>query len=386
LFTEALCPDEATIRDIALAALCHDLGHGPLSHAWEREIVGQRFDRAAWAKLLGLDFSEEVLQRLKWHEMVSHSLLRWKEGQLHRLLEQHEGGLSSRLSNLLLGAYYIPYLPRLLSSDVDVDRADFIRRDTHQTGVAYGRYDLEWLLSTATIGYREVGSQKEWVVGFDQRKSIRVVEQFLIARRALYETVYHHRTVRCAEGMVALFLRRLRHVVLDGASIAVADFVRPIITMIQGGAVGPSELLSLDDFSLFVLIDTIAQSSIKDDTVRDLARRVRERDLFKQVPISSEILNRYLRSDHAKEKLYEAVKPYAPGDAEYYILLDETEFSFLSKRDEQKVCLVDGNNHAAFVNDHPEFENHRHSDAEELRLFTLREAVDSVAGCILSET
>jgi HD superfamily phosphohydrolase len=61
---------------------------------------------------------------------------------LHRLLEQHENGSSARISELLLGEYYIPYLSRLLSSDVDVDRADFIRRDTHQTGVAYGRFDL----------------------------------------------------------------------------------------------------------------------------------------------------------------------------------------------------------------------------------------------------
>jgi HD superfamily phosphohydrolase len=383
-FIPALCPDEAAIRDLGLAALCHDLGHGPLSHAWEREIVGERFNHQAWGVSLGLKFPAETLERLKWHELVGHSFLLWKDGYLHRLLEQHEEGLSLRISELLLGNYYISYLPRILSSDIDVDRADFLRRDTHQTGVAYGRYDLDWLISTCTLGKKSNGLQEDWVIGFDSRKAIRVVEQFFTARRALYETVYHHRTVRSAEGMMALFLRRLRAVITEGVKIEVADFMQPILEMMKGKALEPGELIRLDDFTLSVLVDQIAQSSISDDTVRDLATRIRSRDLFKQVPVSADVLNHYLRSDHSKEKLYEVVKPYAPGLSEYYIVVDETKFKMLSSEDREKVCLIDEHGKATYANEHILFDLYRHGEEDGLRIFTLREAVDEVKKCIES--
>ena len=103
---------------------------------------------------------------------------------------------------MLRGSHFVPYLPKLLSSDVDIDRADFVLRDAFQTGVAYGRFDLNWLISTCTIGETITN---ELVVGFDGTKALRAVEQLLIARRSLYRTVYFHKTVRSAEGMVAMF-------------------------------------------------------------------------------------------------------------------------------------------------------------------------------------
>ena len=69
LFVPTLVPDEYAIADLALAALCHDLGHGPLSHAWEREIIGESFDRRAWAGVLGISSDNPVVVRGKWHEM-----------------------------------------------------------------------------------------------------------------------------------------------------------------------------------------------------------------------------------------------------------------------------------------------------------------------------
>ena len=62
------------------------------------------------------------------------------------------------LAICLVGKYYLQYLPaRLVSSDIDVDRDDFLKRDTNQTGVAYGRFDLDWLISTCTVGKTEGG-------------------------------------------------------------------------------------------------------------------------------------------------------------------------------------------------------------------------------------
>ena len=83
---ELMRPSEDSIRDLAIAALCHDLGHGPLSHAWEREVV-QSFSRDSWLNSLGLS-ADEQLNRLEWHELVCQGLLAWEEGELHQLLEK----------------------------------------------------------------------------------------------------------------------------------------------------------------------------------------------------------------------------------------------------------------------------------------------------------
>ncbi len=89
--SSALQPSASEIRDFALAALCHDLGHGPLSHVFEREVVGENFerDKYKWADSLGV--SKEVADSTsKWHELVGQALLNWPEGQL--LLSIYEMG------------------------------------------------------------------------------------------------------------------------------------------------------------------------------------------------------------------------------------------------------------------------------------------------------
>ena len=379
LFAEPLLPDETTIRDLAVAALCHDLGHGPLSHAWEREIIGN-FDPKAWCDSLGLD-SSYYDAKLKWHELIGHGLLAWPDGQLNRLLEEHEEGSSGRIRKLLLGKYDLPYLPRLLSGDIDVDRCDFIRRDTHQTGVAYGRYDLDWLISTCGIGRLDSG---QWVIGFDERKAVRVVEQFLIARRAMYETVYYHKTVHGAEGMMALFLRRLRKVIQETngegedkeiLKLSELELLKPIVRIIKGEALTPAELLRLDDFALSVLVEHVARSDISDQTVRDLALRISSRDLFKIVHVDTEQLNRFFRLPDAYPRLYRAIKPYCPGAPEYYLVRDEIGFRMMSDNAAHCVCLLRDDLSADYALNHPAFADLREIRRDDVRLFTLREAV-----------
>lgn len=373
---EMLTPRPSSTRDLAVAALCHDLGHGPLSHAWEREIVGENYDLTLWATALGLESEINELQGLKWHELVTQALLAWKNGQLHQLLEQHENGFSTRLRYLLRGQYYIPYLPRLLAGDIDVDRADFIRRDTHLCGVAYGRYDLDWLISTCTVGHTD---NDELVIGFDGRKSLRVIEQFLIARRAMYETVYYHRTVRSAEGMVGLFLRRLKEVLReDKRELSVATFVRPLVKMISGEALGPNELLALDDFSLWVLMDNVAKMDKMDVTVKDLAQRIVSRDLFKLVPCSSSKVNNFLRKKDGYKQIYEVIEPFCVGKREYYLIEDTMSFKMLSEDPSELAYFVDDTGKATPIREHHNLRQHWAQSEETVRLFTVAEAVDAV--------
>ena len=98
---EILRPGPSSIRDLAVAALCHDLGHGPFSHAWEREIVGEKYDFDKWATTLGFSTAQRALLKgAKWHELVTCALLIWPDGQLHRLLERNEQRSSERIMQL----------------------------------------------------------------------------------------------------------------------------------------------------------------------------------------------------------------------------------------------------------------------------------------------
>lgn len=381
-FVRPLVPDDYSIADLALAALCHDLGHGPLSHAWEREIVGESFDREAWCQALGLDPSDAVYSTAKWHELVGQGLLSWPDGQLHRLLELQERDSSKRIGDLLAGRYYIPYMPRILSSDVDVDRADFIMRDTHHSGVAYGRFDLNWLLSTSTLGQR--AGTGEWVIGFDGRKSVRVIEQFLIARQAMYETVYHHKSVRCIEGMVALLLRRLKEVMASGHTFPVADIVEPAIRIMKGEAIGPEDLIKLDDFVIFVLIDQVANGAFKDDTAKDLAQRLQARALFKVVPVSSERATNFFATPGNIDKLHNIVKKFVPGLPQYYVLVDRPKFEMMTTDPDKKVMLIDTSGMAAEASNHESLRQYMQPERSQMRVFTVASAVESVQKMINS--
>ncbi|MDP3066779.1 MAG: HD domain-containing protein [Methanobacteriaceae archaeon] len=373
---ESFHPKHSEIRDFAVAALCHDLGHGPLSHAFEREIVGENYNFELWLNKLGLTEIKEDLRNSKWHEIVGHALLLWTDGQLHRLLEQSERDFSKRISYMLQGKYYLTYLPRLLNSDIDVDRADFLLRDTHQCGVTYGEYNLDWLISTCTIGKT---SSDKLVIGFDKRKALRIIEQFLVARRALYETVYYHKTVRSAEGMVTLFLRRLKQILKDDSSkLKVSDFLKPIAKVISGDALGPEELLSLDDFSLWVLIENIAKQNDIDDTVSDLAQRIIARDLFKIVPCNPKKINEFLRKEGGYERIYDAIKPFCRGKKEFYLHVDELKFSMFLENSDHMSFFIDENRDATHIRDHESLRTQWTPQEDIVRIYTLQEAVDAV--------
>ena len=220
--------------------------------------------------------------------------------------------------------------------------------------MVYGRYDVDWLVSTVTVGEAE---HYGYVVGFDLRKAVSVVQQFLSGRSALYSAVYHHKTVRIVEGMVGKFLLRMRQIIDDGYGGSIdLEFVSSFIDMVAGKPVGLQEVVSLDDSSLWVLIRYVSSLEEGDITALDLARRIVERDLFKIVPLSAMRVGRYLQQEaNATVNIQNAIRPFCRGEAEYYLIVDSTTFSMFSDDPNQSCYFVDERRRARTARDHEQF-------------------------------
>lgn len=378
----SLQPDETIVRDLVIAALCHDLGHGPLSHAWEQNIIGDldRDKRERWTESLGLGERSWLGSIRQWHELVTQALL-LTPGPLNDLLERVEKGTSERVAAILGGRFYLPYLTRLLQSDVDVDRCDFILRDAYQTGVAYGRYDLNWLVSTITVGIDPASEAP--VLGFDLAKAPRVVEQLLIARRALYDTVYHHRGVRSAEGMVGLLLR-LSHELAAAEPAFLSEIVGfdVLVRAIAGEPLTTVELMELDDDSLWVLIGRLRKYA-RNEVARELAGRVLDRNLFKPVPIRPERLDQLTTEDYPgmMAKVDRVLSGLGYDHPEWFRFVDHAYFAFFHGKDGEGSWFVDTSalqRPAEPVTAHPAFIHHPRESRVLRTLFVPREAVSRV--------
>ena len=154
----------------SLAILLHDSGHGPFSHTLESSIVQ------------GIT-----------HEDLSLMMMR-------KFNEIHKGRLDLAM-RIFTGAYEKGFLSKLISSQLDVDRIDYLKRDSFFTGVAEGNVNAERLLDMMEVVGNELAIEA---------KGIYSVESFLVSRRIMYWQVYMHKTVLSAEYMLREILKRAR--------------------------------------------------------------------------------------------------------------------------------------------------------------------------------
>src|SRR5690349_22664604 len=167
-------------RHVKVAALLHDVGHGPFSHAWEHVFAGH--DHEHWGARIVAEDKE-----------------------LGALLEGLEPGLPATLHDFWGKRYKPHYARKLVSSQLDVDRLDYLLRDGHYSGAGYATYDLDWIIHAIQVA--QVGDGREDLV-VDYRRGMYAVEQYLFARSYMYAQVYHHKTVRAAEWMFIKTLER----------------------------------------------------------------------------------------------------------------------------------------------------------------------------------
>ncbi|MEX0719136.1 MAG: HD domain-containing protein [Balneolaceae bacterium] len=228
-----------------IAILLHDAGHGPLSHALEHTLVK--------------DFN---------HEMMSLAIMK-------KLNKELDGELDTAIS-IFTNQYKKKFLYQLISSQLDLDRLDYLRRDSFFTGVSEGTVGINRILKTMRVFNGNIVIEK---------KGIYAVENYIIARRLMYMQVYLHKTVLSADSLLRSIFKRVRMLVdankkLDFASSALEYFLvqqpsakkRITKEMIE-------RYTDMDDHDVYLSIKMWAKNN--DKILADLCNRFLNRSLFR---------------------------------------------------------------------------------------------------------
>ena len=176
---------------VMLAALLHDVGHGPFSHAFEGIFKHHAIAHEDWTPLFLKDYLSEAFIK-KFEEMNPGQTLHKEEFSLIKDLIMHRETPKKLLADIV-------------SSQMDADRLDYLRRDSHFCGVTYGEYDFRWLLHCLTVIKTKEGVERLGIT----YKGIGVVEQYLMARRLMTRNVYFNGKKYAAEFLLTSFLKYL---------------------------------------------------------------------------------------------------------------------------------------------------------------------------------
>jgi HD superfamily phosphohydrolase len=242
------------------AALLHDLGHGPFSHTFE-----------------------SVVPRARAHEEWTSQILLDPDTEVHAVLRRFDAQAPTAVEQLIHGRCPIRHLARAVSGTFDVDRCDYLMRDSHMTGVRYGLLDLEWLLASLRL-YLPVGGSAA-TLAVDGAKGLTAVEGFFLARLYMYRQVYLHKAVRAAEVAIRALFRRLHERIAAGDSVPGTP--QPIVDVFRQQTISTAAYLDLDDARLETAFWHYAHGS--DPVLATLAVGLRERKLLKSVKLRDDV-------------------------------------------------------------------------------------------------
>lgn len=248
-----------------IAILLHDIGHGPFSHALENSIV----------------------------ESVNH-----EEISLHfmQLLNQEFGGKLSLAIQIFKGEYHKNFMYQLISSQLDMDRLDYLKRDSFYSGVAEGSINAERLITMLNV------ANDNLVI---EDKGIYSVEKFIVARRLMYWQVYLHKTGLAAENILVRILKRAKYLSKNGeilpASMALQYFLKNDVANNSFNK-NTLELFSkLDDFDIISAIKQWCEH--KDFVLSYLSNSIINRRLPKVQMQIHEFSSTYIENIQQKVKV-----------------------------------------------------------------------------------
>ncbi|MHB8073992.1 HD domain-containing protein [Desulfosporosinus fructosivorans] len=233
------------------SALLHDIGHGPFSHALEKTT---KIEHEKWTVGIILGDTE-----------------------INRILEDYQKGFAREVADVIQRTHKSKPVVKLLSSQLDTDRIDYLLRDSKMTGAGYGSFDLEWMINTLRIG--EVNGDIE--VGLDLHKGFSIAEDFVMARYYMYVNVYFHKATRSAELLIDKVFERASQLQKEGKIELPEDLNEILINGINKETV--NNYINLTDNTMWHYFYLWAKS--EDVILSDLSNRLLARRFFKSVNI-----------------------------------------------------------------------------------------------------
>ncbi len=265
---------------VTIAILLHDIGHGPFSHALEQTIVD------------GIP-----------HEDISILIM--------TKLNIQFGGRLSMAIDIFNGTYHKVFLHELVSGQLDMDRMDYLNRDSFFTGVSEGVISFDRIIKMLNVVDDHIAVEE---------KGIYSIEKFLIARRLMYWQVYLHKTVIAAEQLLAKILKRARELSLNGKVL----FATPALNHFLVNKISKEAFMN-DDHHIETfarLDDTDIISAIKvwadddDFVLSHLCRMLMQRNLYQvditNKPTDKQLVNRLI--ENARKKY-----PVSKEEVSYFV-------------------------------------------------------------------
>jgi len=291
-------------KAVIIAILLHDIGHGPFSHALEHTIVE------------GIS-----------HEDISYLLI-------NELNDAFDGKLGKALE-IFRKAHPKKFLNQLVSGQLDIDRMDYLTRDSFFTGVSEGVISFDRIIKMLDI------VDDQLVV---EEKGIYSIEKFLIARRLMYWQVYLHKTVVSAEQLLAKILERAKDLALEGIPL----FATPSLTHFLYNSISREDFRQnpehlerfsqLDDFDIFTSIKVWVDHD--DFILSTLCKYLIDRNLYKV-----EITNDPPEPGKINDLVNLAIEKYGidEDDASYFVFTDTIKNNAYSAGDGNiNILMKDG--------------------------------------------
>ena len=259
--------------DVAIiAALLHDIGHGPFSHMFEHAVKKSGYEKS--------------------HEVWTTEIIASDDGEVGALLEAFREGFRDEVANLFKSDIPKDIYAAVVSSSFDADRLDYMQRDRFMTGSGAGAIDYDWLVEHVRIGKINVDADADEDSASNQvdlfcfdPKALPAAEQFLLARFTLYEQVYLHKVTRCVERMLSELLTRVAELIkLSPKAASAATGLpkgHPLLTYLAENGKTLSNYLALDDACILGSLNSFESAS--DTRICALAGGILRRKIYKSL-------------------------------------------------------------------------------------------------------
>ena len=284
-----------------IAILLHDIGHGAFSHALEHSIV------------TGIS-----------HEEISLKYM-------HQLNKQFDGQLDLAIS-VFNGEYHRKFLHQLITSQLDIDRLDYLKRDSFYTGVAEGNISSDRLIAMINVVDNELVIEK---------KGIYSVEKFLIARRLMYWQVYLHKTSLVAEYMLVNILTRAKELANQGVELFGSSSLKFFLYHKTDKNNFDNKVLNLfselDDYDVLSAIKE--WTNHPDEILSKLSLMIVNRNLLKIEMFDEEVSNDHLSNTTSK---FLKISKISEEEAKYFVFSGKISNQAYNKNQPIKIASKNG--------------------------------------------